>query len=373
MPPVRIYLAPGMFGFARLAAYDYFEHVEAALRQRFHSAGQEVELRVCELHPTASIRRRAGKLAQLIAHTAGTDDGPIHLLGHSTGGLDARLVASPTVHLDAVANTQLGWLERLRSVITINTPHYGTPLATFFATAKGAQLLYAVSALTVTALKFGAPPLATASALVAALGRTGASAGVELALVDKLTEGVVRALDDATSRTLRDWLRLVRDDQGSVVQLTPEAMDLFQAGIDDRPGVAYHCVASYASPSGIADWVRTVRSPWAALSTALFHLLYRVTAVQDQRYPCAPPDGLGAFSALLGELPAMSANDGVVPFSSMLWGTPLWVGRGDHLDIVGHFPGPGGHNDWLHSGSAFDKRRFDDVIDAIFAALRASA
>ncbi len=366
MPPVRVYLAPGMFGFARLAAYDYFEHVLAALRQRFRAAGQALEIRVVEVHPTASIRRRAAKLTQLLAHTAGTDDGPIHLLGHSTGGLDARLVASPTVHLDAEANLQRGWAGRLRSVTTINTPHYGTPLATFFATAKGQQLLYAVSALTVTALKLGAPPLATASALVAALGR-GASAGVELALIDKITDNVARVLDEASNRHLRDWLRQVRDDQGGVVQLMPEAMDLFQAGVEDRPGVRYQCVCSYAPPASVGDWLRNIRSPWAAVSATLFHLMYRVTAVQDARYPTAPPDG-GAdiLRRMLGELPDPGASDGVVPLTSQLWGDPIWIGRGDHLDVVGHFPGPGGHNDWLASGARFDLLRFEAVMDRVF-------
>src|SRR5690606_11942539 len=115
----------------------------------------------------------------------------------------------------------------------MNTPHFGTPLASFFATAKGQQLLFAVCAITVTALKLGAPPLAAASALVAALGRTGDSVGFELALVERITESLARVLDDAASRDLRVWLRKVRDDQGGVVQLMPEAMDLFQAGVED--------------------------------------------------------------------------------------------------------------------------------------------
>lgn len=369
MSTVRVYLAPGMFGFARLAAYDYFGHIEKGLRRRFRSAGHACEVRVVEVHPTASIRRRAAKLAQLIAHTAGTDDGPIHLLGHSTGGLDARLVASPTVHLDAMANTQLGWLARLASVTTINTPHHGTPLATFFATAKGQQLLYAVSALTVTALKLGAPPLATASALVAALGR-GASAGVEVALIDKLTDSVTRVLDEAASRDLRDWLQQVRDDQGGVVQLMPEAMDLFAAGVENRPRVAYHCVASFASPSGVGDWVRSIRSPWGVISAGVFHLMHRVTKVQDERYPCAPAESIEpVLRRYLDEIPDPGANDGVVPLSSQIWGEPLWVGRGDHLDMVGHFPGPGGHTDWLASGSGFDNERFETILDRVFDAM----
>ena len=366
MPPVRIYLAPGMFGFARLAAYDYFEHVQSALRQRFRAKGRKVELRVVEVHPTASIRRRAAKLTQMLAHTAGTDDGPIHIVGHSTGGLDARLVASPSVHLDREANQKRGWIHRLASVTMINTPHYGTPLATFFATAKGQQLLYAVTAITVTALKLGAPPLATASALVAALGR-GASAGVELALIDKITDNVSRALDEASSRHLRDWLRQVRDDQGGVVQLMPEAMDLFQAGVEDRPGVRYQCVASYAPPSGVRDWLRNVRSPWTALSAALFHMMSKVTAVQDERYPTCPPGGCSdTLMRVLGEVPDAGASDGVVPLQSQIWGEPIWIGKGDHLDIVGHFPGPGGHNDWMASGARFDLLRFEAVMDRIF-------
>ena len=189
MAPVRIYLAPGMFGFARLAAYDYFEHLQRALSKRFRARGRQVEIRVVEVHPTSSIRRRAAKLAQMLAHTAGTDDGPIHILG--------RLVASPTAQLTGRASPERRWLARLRSITTINTPHYGTPLASFFATAKGQQLLYAVSAITVTALKLGAPPLATASALVAALGRTGDSGGFEVALVDKITDTAMRAATDA--------------------------------------------------------------------------------------------------------------------------------------------------------------------------------
>src|SRR4030095_2970852 len=109
-------------------------------------------------------------------------------------------------------------------------PHYGTPLASFFATAKGQQLLYAVRALTVTALKLGSLPLAAASARVAALGPATQSAGIELRLIDSVTDGVTRVLDEASSRRLRDWLRQVRDDQGAVVQLLPEARDLFGAG-----------------------------------------------------------------------------------------------------------------------------------------------
>jgi triacylglycerol lipase len=372
MATSRVYLTPGMFGFARLAAYDYFDHTARAIARRYRARGREVEVRVCEVHPTASVRRRAGKLVTLVATTAG-DDGPIHLVGHSTGGLDARLVASPSVHLSRLVDQQLGWLDRLRSVTTMNTPHYGTPLATFFATAKGQQLLYAVTALTVTALKLGAPPLAVASALVAALGRTPDTLGIELALVDRVTDSVVRVLDEAASRDLRDWLRQVRDDQGGVVQLMPEAMDLFQAGIEDRKGLHYQFVASYAPRAGVSDWLGALRSPWSVVSAGLFQALWTVTSQRHERYPCSPRDGaVPVLTRALGYAPEDNANDGVVPLRSQVWGEPAWVGKGDHLDVVGHFPGPGGHVDWMKSGSGFDLVRFETMMDRVVEGMMAS-
>lgn len=372
MAPSRVYLTPGMFGFARLAAYDYFGHIARGVEWRYATRGRPVEVRVCEVHPTSSVRRRAAKLVELVHATAG-DQGPIHLLGHSTGGLDARLVASPTVHLGRPVERQLGWLDRLTSITSINAPHYGTPLATFFATAKGQHLLYAVSALTVSALKFGAPPLSLASALVASLGRTSDVFGLEFALVDRVTEQLARVLDDAASRDLRDWLRQVRDDQGGVVQLMPEAMDLFQAGVEDRPEVRYQCVASYAPRAELRDWVGSVRSPWSAASALLFRSMQAVTSRHDERYPCAPVDGTASvFARMLGHVPEPSANDGVVPLASQLWGEPLWIGQGDHLDVVGHFAGSSGHNDWLASGAGFSLTRFDVIVDQIVAGMLVS-
>jgi len=142
-----------MFGFTHLASFGYFSHVQRALEARFRNAGLAVEMQVSDVLPTASVRRRALRLAELVERTA-TGDGPIHLLGHSTGVLDARLVASPGAQLSKSAATA-HWLPRLRSVTTMNTPHYGTPLASFFATAKGQQALYALSAFTVVGLSPG--------------------------------------------------------------------------------------------------------------------------------------------------------------------------------------------------------------------------
>jgi hypothetical protein len=361
----RVYLSPGMFGFARLASFDYFEHVERALADRFRTRGRAAQVHIVDVHPTASICRRAEKLAKTIASTCG-DEGPIHIVGHSTGGLDARLIASPTARVPGISRSEIAWLPRLCSITTINTPHYGTPLAAFFATVSGQRLLYAISAITVTALKLGAPPLGVASALVAAFGRLSIG-NFELDMVNRMVDTVTRLLDEASSRELRAWLDLLRGDQGAIVQLMPEAMDLFQAGVEDRPGVRYQCVATYAPQNAVTDWLSALRSPWSAMSATIFTALYNLTGRHDVRYPCSAADGAGALKlkSMLGEAPPPTANDGVVPLASQIWGDVLWVGKADHLDIVGHFAGSGGHTDWLASGSRFSRVRFDVVMDRI--------
>ena len=58
----------------------------------------------------------------------------------------------------------------------------------FFATVSGQRLLYALSALTVAALKLGAPPLAISASLVAAIGTLDQAVGLDLGLVEQLTD-----------------------------------------------------------------------------------------------------------------------------------------------------------------------------------------
>src|SRR4030095_14138301 len=90
----HVYFTPGMFGFARLASYDYFAHVRNALTARFKEAGQLISTHVVDVLPTASVRRRAAKLSALIDRTS-EGKGPIHLVGHSSGGLAPRTGGSP--------------------------------------------------------------------------------------------------------------------------------------------------------------------------------------------------------------------------------------------------------------------------------------
>jgi triacylglycerol lipase len=370
----HVYLSPGMFGFARLASYDYFVHVERALAARFRDAGQQVELHVVDVLPTASIRRRATKLAELIEQTA-TGDGAIHLLGHSTGGIDARLVASPGSL--PLAGT-MAWLPRLRSVTTMNTPHRGTPLASFFATAYGQRILAALSAFTFIGLSIGQRPLAAAGALIRILGRGDRAFGLELRYLDRSVDSLIELVDGAGQPEVRTYLNAIKDDQGSMLQLAPEAMDLIAAGFDDRPGVAYQSTVSMSPAPSRANWLEMIGHPAEAISLALFTALHRLTSEIDERYPCArtaPTNVDATESALASAFGAAldpHASDGVVPIRSQLWGTVVWAGLADHLDVLGHYhdadrdhAGHARHHDWMTSGSSFGHAQFAALMDAI--------
>jgi hypothetical protein len=378
-----------MFGFGQLASYDYFVHLRCALTERLRAEGMEVETHVALVSPTASIRRRARTLTELVANTCGEGDGSgsIHLIGHSTGGLDARLVASPSAAL-AAPPEKLAWRSRLASVTTINAPHYGTPLASFFATVSGQRMLRAISALTVVALSVGSTPLSLAGALIALFGRVDEVVGLDLKLIDQTTDAMLRTINEARGREILDYINTLKKDSGGMVQLMPEAMDLFVAGIEDRPGVLYQSTASMAPRPSPLTFLASLGGRWSAVSGLLFDFLYEVTSRCDPYYPCAAAhhtkENEQVLMASFGVVPDLRANDGVVPIGSQVWGTLVWAGYGDHLDVIGHFrddkPSAGQgragrhlHVDWLSSGSRFDRARFEELVRAIATGILASA
>jgi triacylglycerol lipase len=110
-----IVLAHGLFGFGqiglgRLTLACYFHGIPGFLR----AGGNRVL--VTRVPPIAGVKRRARVLAQQIERAFPGE--PVHLFGHSMGGLDARqLLADPD------------WSERVLSLTTIGTPHLGSALA----------------------------------------------------------------------------------------------------------------------------------------------------------------------------------------------------------------------------------------------------
>ena len=365
--PHNVYLIPGMFGFAQLAGYDYFGHVRSAIERRYADAGVPVRIEVVAPPPTASLRHRARLLARTVHRTA--SPGPIHLVGHSTGGIDVRLVLSSTRNL-RVDRAELLWTERVRSAISINAPHYGTPLATYFTSVAGARVLYALSLLTVVSLSLGEPSLAIFSRLLTGLGSIDQVFGGDLRMISRATDVLLRFVDRDGRNAIQVYLNKMRLDQGALIQTTPEAMDLFNAATEDHVAVRYGSIATGAPTPGAAVLKRRVRTPYGAFSAALFTTIHRFTAQQHPRYGYAPllPATRERLSRSLGWAVNERTSDGVVPTLSMVWDQLLWCGAADHLDVLGHFHDefrPTQHTDWLTSGADFGRPQFWRLMDTV--------
>ena len=111
--PLPVVLVHGLFGFDRIgvpgARFDYFRGIAK------HLAALGCHAHAVRLPAAGSVPERA---RQLVAAIDALPDDRIDLIAHSLGGLDARY-----------ALTHLGLARRVRSLVTVGTPHHGTPLA----------------------------------------------------------------------------------------------------------------------------------------------------------------------------------------------------------------------------------------------------
>ena len=113
---MNIVLAHGVLGFGRLAGQaqfvNYFNGVAPHLQQQGHTVLEP------QVNPVGSIAQRGRQLAASVAARPGIT-GPWHIFAHSMGGLDARY---------ALAN-EPEFQRRVKALVTIGTPHAGSPVA----------------------------------------------------------------------------------------------------------------------------------------------------------------------------------------------------------------------------------------------------
>jgi hypothetical protein len=145
-----VFLLPGFLGFEQFNEYAYFGDrfgtaLRASLAPRVH---QNLQVVAISLPPTSSLEERQLALGKTLIDRAYAvqlkrkvdDIRAIHLVGHSTGGVDAQLLtrerslsgrAWSEFRSDYAQNPRdLTWLRsRLRSVISLASPHQGTCLA----------------------------------------------------------------------------------------------------------------------------------------------------------------------------------------------------------------------------------------------------
>ena len=114
-----IVLHHGLFGFGDIGLgpvrLRYFRGIDRAIVARGHP------LIVSRVHPTGSIERRARQLRDNILtglKDAGREKDRVVIVAHSMGGLDARYMIN-----------KLDMDDRVAALLTITTPHRGSPYA----------------------------------------------------------------------------------------------------------------------------------------------------------------------------------------------------------------------------------------------------
>ena len=353
----HVYLVPGFFGFANLGEVVYFHHVRDVLHAALAERGLDVAFWQVESSPTASISRRAAMLLETIAATSGPDD-PIHLIAHSSGGLDARLLLTPGATLPANHPVE-PIAARVRSLVTVATPHRGTPAAGFFTSVLGQKVLEVLSLGTVYALRFGRVPMGVLLKLGALSARIDNHLGLDHNVLDQLYGQLLADFTPERRDAIARFFQEVRSDQSLLAQITPEAMDLFNASTGQRAGVACGSVVTWAREPGVGTTLAAGLDPYAQATHALYSVMHRLSsrmgAVELE------PEQAGALVGAYGELPPAAASDGMVPTRSQVFGEVIHAARADHLDVIGHYHDPAAvppHFDWLSSGSRFNRTRF---------------
>ncbi len=253
----QVYLVPGFFGFSRLGGMNYFQSVGKVLREALARHGVEVEIVECRTKPTASIRHRADRLVDEVTERGGLEADELHFVGHSTGGLDARLLCSPGLRVRP-DNIERRIIERTRSVVTVATPHHGTPLASFFMTILGRQLLEALTVLATS--RGGRASLVAASQLVGLVASADQLLGRESTILDSMAEDVTSYAADGREE-IWTYLNEIATDQGAMVQLMPESIHLFNGAVTDHQAIRYSSLVAIAPPPPSRYAVKDLASP----------------------------------------------------------------------------------------------------------------
>jgi len=127
-----VVLIHGLFGFRSILWIEYFHSV----RSLFQDMGLRVI--VPSLPWAGTIEQRAAKLSEQLSQ----ETGPLHLVAHSMGGLDARHVI-----------THLGGAEKIASLTTLSTPHRGSAAADYVCSSLSPMRMFpGVRALTLAKL-----------------------------------------------------------------------------------------------------------------------------------------------------------------------------------------------------------------------------
>ena len=364
-----VFLVPGFFGFSSVGAVNYFDDVERSLGAALRRRGVEARIVRCMTQPTASIPRRADILRKQVIRSGGMRARELHFVGHSTGGLDVRMLLTPDVKI-ASGDSEERIARLTRTAISVATPHHGTPLANHFVTIQGQTLLLVLSALATSGQ--GRGTILAAAKAIALVARLDDWVGRTEGPLDRIAEGLLRKMRFDRRDPAWAYLGEIERDQGAVLQLTPEGIDLFDAAVSDKRGIDYGCVVAGVPKPREQFKLMELLDPEYVVLRALFRLLHLLTARPHPRYPYPKPTPAlqRQLDRELGFKATPQISDGIVPTLSQLHGRVLHVARADHLDLVGHYTlAGGGTANWLPSGAGFTPEAFDATWEAVAAAI----
>ncbi len=370
--PHHVLLVPGFFGFANLGDFAYFGHVRDLLLEVGPAAGIRGDVRVVSTVPTASLPKRAALVAEAIEELVGAAGGTVSVVGHSSGGLDARLVVAPGVSLPTPADVER-CARSVRSVVTVSAPHYGTPVAHLFNSLLGQQLLKVLSLSTMHALRAGRLPIGIVLRLSRLFRRRGAPPS---GVVDQLLTQLLADFARDRRRAIEEFIGSLGSDQDLLAQITPAGMQVFNASTHDRPAIRYGCVVTRGRPFGIRSALAAGLDGYAHATHVLYIALSRMASGSPRDHgPTLDSAQAAVLRRAYGRIPDLRANDGIVPTLSQVWGEVITAVWADHHDVIGHFDGPTHvppHFDWVASGTGFDRRHFEATWRAVLVYLAAA-
>ncbi len=270
-----VFLVPGFFGFTSVGAISYFEDVEVALGRELRRHGVEARIVRCMTQPTASITRRADVLRRQVLRNGGLNARELHFVGHSTGGLDVRMLLTPGVKI-ARGDTEERIARLTRTAISVATPHHGTPLANHFLTVQGQTLLLVLSALATSGQ--GRGTILAAAKAIALVARMDDWLGRRGTPLDRIADGLLRKIRFDRRDPTWKYLGEIERDQGAVLQLTPEGIDMFEAAVADHAGIDYSCVVAGVPKPREEFKMKALMDPEYLTLRALFRFLHAATA-----------------------------------------------------------------------------------------------
>jgi len=418
----HIVLVPGFAGFDALGQLEYYGGITPLFQAQ--PPGNQV-LHYFDNFPTAAVVTRATRLRSYLAKrmargeiSAGDD---VILVGHSTGGLDIRWLLWDLHHrkrlnvVDGGAKVEAdGILERVRRVVFLSVPHWGTNIADWVR-AHSVWRRAAVEEL--RAAVAGSDLLLLDRIESSLVGGAACLTGAELfrAVQDALSEAnehngkpspVRTAEAQEAASQLGLYLRHMASDFGAIDDLTSrpprggEPVSPGHFGVGDRKkelklarGIEFRSYVTLGRrPFGFHPdepapaW--ELAKPWtypevtkdAALSAGtdiVYRTCYRACAGGPFQQPALRGEVTRRWSGAPQHSLEVWDNDGIVNTLSMLWpeGENVLV-PGDHMDIVGHYKPVaaergGGRKyrayDLLKSESGFGDRIFKDLWKEIFA------